>query len=117
MASFQRRESASLTKKTNNTFNIVGTTYTMNVAKDPGLTTIAKSAVQTPPGPTAAPLRLPKMDGEYVPEGGIKSYNQVSKVDKISRIIFPILFFVFNLAYWATYVNRKPIIMKSNPQK
>ncbi|XP_048085974.1 gamma-aminobutyric acid receptor subunit alpha-3-like isoform X2 [Alosa alosa] len=112
----RRRESASLSKK-NNTFNIVGTTYTMNVAKDPGLTTIAQSVVQTPPGPTVAPLRLPRMDGEYVPEGGIKSYNQVSKVDKISRIIFPILFFVFNLAYWATYVNRKPIMMKSNPQK
>ncbi|XP_062384965.1 gamma-aminobutyric acid receptor subunit alpha-3 [Sardina pilchardus] len=113
----RRRESASLAKKTNNTFNIVGTTYTMNVSKDPGLTTIAKSAVQTPPGPTVAPLRLPRMDGEYVPEGGIKSYNQVSKVDKISRIIFPILFFVFNLAYWATYVNRKPIIINTNPQK
>lgn len=117
---FQRRESSSLAKKTNNTFNIVGTTYTMNVDKDPVLTTIAKSAV-TPPGPIPVPLRLPRMDGEYVPEeGGIKSYNRVSKVDKMSRIIFPVLFFVFNLAYWATYVNRNPIMTithKTNPQK
>uniref|UniRef100_A0A672R1V1 Gamma-aminobutyric acid type A receptor subunit alpha3 n=1 Tax=Sinocyclocheilus grahami TaxID=75366 RepID=A0A672R1V1_SINGR len=92
-------------KKTNNTFNIVGTTYSMSVAKDPGLTTVSKS------------IRLPKMDGEYVPEGGRKSYNRVSKVDKISRIIFPVLFFIFNLAYWATYVNRKPTINRSSPQK
>ncbi|XP_063042207.1 gamma-aminobutyric acid receptor subunit alpha-2-like [Engraulis encrasicolus] len=117
----KRRESACLSKKTNNTYNIVGTTYTpmnmSNVAKEPVLTTIATSAVQTPPhsASTAVPaIRLPKMDGEYVPEGGIKSYNRVSKVDKISRIIFPVLFFVFNLAYWATYINRAPVIMKSS---
>lgn len=118
----KRRESASLAKKTNNTFNIVGTTYTMNVVKEPCLTTITKGAVP-PPAPTPAPapapptVRLSRMDGEYIPEGGVKSYNQVSKVDKISRIIFPILFFVFNLAYWATYVNRKPAMLKDNPQK
>ncbi|XDV39245.1 hypothetical protein PO909_008509 [Leuciscus waleckii] len=118
----QRRESASFSKKTNNTFNIVGTTYSMGVAKDPGLTTISKSATSTSTS-TSTPLqsvreiRLPKMDGEYVPEGGKKSYNRVSKVDKISRIIFPVLFFIFNLGYWATYVNRKPTINRSSPQK
>lgn len=105
---FQRRESATLAKKSNNTFNIVGTTYAMNVAKDQGLTTISKSAG----GATAKHSYLHKMDDPYTEAK--KSYNRVSKVDKISRIIFPVLFFIFNLGYWATYVNRKPAIMKAN---
>ncbi|XP_034462756.1 gamma-aminobutyric acid receptor subunit alpha-3-like isoform X3 [Hippoglossus hippoglossus] len=106
----RRRESATLSKKANNTFNIVGTTYAINVAKDQGLTTISKSA-------TAAAAKhqyLHKMDDPYTEAK--KSYNRVSKVDKISRIIFPVLFFIFNLGYWATYVNRKPAIMKANNQ-
>ncbi|XP_028322299.1 gamma-aminobutyric acid receptor subunit alpha-3 isoform X2 [Gouania willdenowi] len=104
----RRRESAVLTKKANNTFNIVGTTYAMNVAKDQGLTTISKSA----PGASSKHHFLHKMDDPYTEAK--KSYNRVSKVDKISRIIFPVLFFIFNLGYWATYVNRKPVIMKAN---
>uniref|UniRef100_A0A3Q2GFQ5 Gamma-aminobutyric acid type A receptor subunit alpha3 n=1 Tax=Cyprinodon variegatus TaxID=28743 RepID=A0A3Q2GFQ5_CYPVA len=103
-----RVKSATLSKKANNTFNIVGTTYGINVAKDQGLTTIAKSA----PGPSAKHSFLHKMDDPYTEAK--KSYNRVSKVDKISRIIFPVLFFIFNLGYWATYVNRKPAIMKAN---
>lgn len=106
----QRRESTNLTKKANNTFNIVGTTYAMNVGKDQGLTTISKSAVAPPPKHSY----MSKVDDPYTEAK--KSYNRVSKVDKISRIIFPVLFFIFNLGYWATYVNRKPAIMKaSNP--
>ncbi|GLD47055.1 gamma-aminobutyric acid receptor subunit alpha-3 [Lates japonicus] len=103
-----RRESATLSKKANNTFNIVGTTYAINVAKDQGLTTISKSAT----GASAKHHYLHKMDDPYTEAK--KSYNRVSKVDKISRIIFPVLFFIFNLGYWATYVNRKPAIMKAN---
>ncbi|AWP00349.1 Gamma-aminobutyric acid receptor subunit alpha-3 [Scophthalmus maximus] len=104
----RRRESATLSKKANNTFNIVGTTYAINVAKDQGLTTISKSA----PGASAKHQYLHRMDDPYTEAK--KSYNRVSKVDKISRIIFPVLFFIFNLGYWATYVNRKPAIMKAN---
>nr|QCL07913.1 flumazenil subunidade alpha 3 [Rhamdia quelen] len=123
----RRRESASFSKKTNNTFNIVGTTYPMSVGKESGLTTISKSASSTAPAQAQAQpqpvrevrevreVRLSRMDGEYICEGVKKSYNRVSKVDKISRIIFPVLFFIFNLAYWATYVNRKPTIRRSNP--
>ncbi|XP_060911630.1 gamma-aminobutyric acid receptor subunit alpha-2 isoform X1 [Labrus mixtus] len=103
-----RRESSTLSKKANNTFNIVGTTYAINVAKDQGLTTISKSA----PAPTPKHHYLHRMDDPYTEAK--KSYNRVSKVDKISRIIFPVLFFIFNLGYWATYVNRKPAIMKAN---
>uniref|UniRef100_W5LM82 Gamma-aminobutyric acid type A receptor subunit alpha3 n=1 Tax=Astyanax mexicanus TaxID=7994 RepID=W5LM82_ASTMX len=90
-----------------------------NWHRDPGLTTIAKSAT-TPAPPPPQPVRevrLSRMDGEYIMEGAKKSYNRVSKVDKISRIIFPVLFFIFNLAYWATYVNRKPSMTRSNGQK
>ncbi|KAM9450783.1 gamma-aminobutyric acid receptor subunit alpha-3 isoform 1-T2 [Clarias gariepinus] len=120
----RRNDSATFSKKTNNTFNIVGTTYPMSVGKDPGLTTIAKSASGTASAPTQTQtqtqpvreVRLSRMDGEYICEGVKKSYNRVSKVDKISRIIFPVLFFIFNLAYWATYVNRKPTIRRSNTQ-
>lgn len=95
----------------------------MSVGKEPGLTTITKSAsstasvpVQAPAPASAQPVRLSRMDGEYICDGVKKSYNRVSKVDKISRIIFPVLFFIFNLAYWATYVNRKPTIRRSNSQ-
>uniref|UniRef100_A0AAQ4PKS1 Gamma-aminobutyric acid (GABA) A receptor, alpha 3 n=1 Tax=Gasterosteus aculeatus aculeatus TaxID=481459 RepID=A0AAQ4PKS1_GASAC len=104
----RRRESSTLSKKTNNTFNIVGTTYAINEAKDQGLTTIAKSAAAA----AAKHQYLHKMEDPYTEAK--KSYNRVSKVDKISRIIFPVLFFIFNLGYWATYVNRKPAIMKAN---
>lgn len=105
----QRRESTNLSKKANNTFNIVGTTYAMNVGKDQGLTTISKSAG----GASVKQSHyMSKIDDPYTEAK--KSYNRVSKVDKISRIIFPVLFFIFNLGYWATYVNRKPAIMKAN---
>ncbi len=39
-----------------------------------------------------------------------KTYNSVSKIDKMSRIVFPVLFGTFNLVYWATYLNREPAI-------
>lgn len=98
----------------------MGTTYPLSVGKEPGLTTIAKSAsttaLATPPAQPVREVRLSRMDGEYICDGVKKSYNRVSKVDKISRIIFPVLFFIFNLAYWATYVNRKPTIRRSNTQ-
>ncbi|CAL1573799.1 unnamed protein product [Knipowitschia caucasica] len=101
----RRRESTVLTKKANNTFNIVGTTYAL---KDQGLTTISKSA------PAAASVKHTMRGMDDIYTEAKKSYNRVSIVDKISRIIFPVLFFVFNLGYWATYVNRKPAIMKAN---
>ncbi|XP_057716582.1 gamma-aminobutyric acid receptor subunit alpha-5-like [Corythoichthys intestinalis] len=39
-----------------------------------------------------------------------KNYNSVSKIDKMARIVFPLLFGSFNLVYWATYLNREPVI-------
>uniref|UniRef100_A0A8C4QZM7 Uncharacterized protein n=1 Tax=Eptatretus burgeri TaxID=7764 RepID=A0A8C4QZM7_EPTBU len=35
-----------------------------------------------------------------------RTYNSVSRIDKLSRVVFPILFAIFNLVYWATYLNR-----------
>ncbi|XP_043913550.1 gamma-aminobutyric acid receptor subunit alpha-3-like [Protopterus annectens] len=101
---YKRKEPVALSKKANNTYNIVGTTYTLNIAKDPGLATIAKSA--------AAPAKVARVE-EKVLECK-KTYNSVSKVDKLSRIVFPVLFFIFNLVYWATYVNREPVIKDAN---
>ncbi|CAL8402095.1 unnamed protein product [Boreogadus saida] len=105
----RRRESATLSKKANNQFNIVGTTYAINVAKDQGLTTVAKSASAAAKSNYFRGMEDPYLEAK-------KSYNRVSKVDKISRIIFPVLFFVFNLVYWATYVNRKPPVINANNQ-
>uniref|UniRef100_A0A4W6DWA6 Gamma-aminobutyric acid type A receptor subunit alpha5 n=1 Tax=Lates calcarifer TaxID=8187 RepID=A0A4W6DWA6_LATCA len=69
-----------------------------NLTKDTSISTISNStAVQLKPSETKAPD--PK-----------KTYNSVSKIDKMSRIVFPVLFGTFNLVYWATYLNREPVI-------
>ncbi|XP_030911983.1 gamma-aminobutyric acid receptor subunit gamma-4 [Geospiza fortis] len=100
----QKKEPVALAKKTNNTYNIVGTTYALNISKEPGLPTISKSAAATATA-TSVPPKLPRLE-EKLPESK-KTYNSVSKVDKMSRIVFPVLFAIFNLVYWATYVNRE----------
>ncbi|XP_003121696.1 gamma-aminobutyric acid receptor subunit alpha-5 isoform X1 [Phacochoerus africanus] len=46
-----------------------------------------------------------------------KTYNSISKIDKMSRIIFPVLFGTFNLVYWATYLNREPVIKGATSPK
>ncbi|CAO2621584.1 Gamma-aminobutyric acid receptor subunit alpha-3 [Lemmus lemmus] len=93
-----KKTPAAPTKKTSTTFNIVGTTYPMNLAKDAEFPTISKGAA---PSASSTPTDSP---------AETKTYNSVSKVDKISRIIFPVLFAIFNLVYWATYVNRESAI-------
>ena len=41
------------------------------------------------------------------PRGGFqRNFNSVSKVDKFSRVGFPVLFFVINLIYWIFYLTR-----------
>lgn len=35
-----------------------------------------------------------------------RNYNSVSKIDKFSRVAFPLLFFVINLLYWIFYLTR-----------
>ncbi|XP_055980339.1 gamma-aminobutyric acid receptor subunit alpha-5 [Sorex fumeus] len=46
-----------------------------------------------------------------------KTYNSISKIDKMSRIVFPVLFGTFNLVYWATYLNREPVIKGAGSPK
>uniref|UniRef100_G3WKM0 Neurotransmitter-gated ion-channel transmembrane domain-containing protein n=1 Tax=Sarcophilus harrisii TaxID=9305 RepID=G3WKM0_SARHA len=106
----QKVKPMTLAKKANNTYNIVGTTYALNIAKDPSLSTISKSAAASAAasGVAVSPPKIPHVV-ESPPETK-KTYNSVSKVDKISRIIFPVLFAIFNLVYWATYVNRESAI-------
>lgn len=35
-----------------------------------------------------------------------RTFNSVSKIDKLSRVIFPLLFFFINLIYWVFYLSR-----------
>lgn len=39
-------------------------------------------------------------------QGRSRNYNSVSKIDKCSRIAFPLLFFAINLLYWVFYLTR-----------
>ncbi|XP_074770899.1 gamma-aminobutyric acid receptor subunit alpha-3 isoform X1 [Athene noctua] len=110
----KKKEPVALAKKTNNTYNIVGTTYALNIAKDPGLPTISKSAAATATA-TNVPPKMTRIE-EKLPESK-KTYNSVSKVDKMSRIVFPVLFAIFNLVYWATYVNRESAIKGMIPKQ
>ncbi|KAJ3612714.1 hypothetical protein NHX12_018972 [Muraenolepis orangiensis] len=58
---------------------------------------------------------LPRSPAEARPEHSKKTFNSVSKIDRMSRILFPVLFSGFNLVYWATYLNREPLIKDSEP--
>ncbi|XP_030887237.1 gamma-aminobutyric acid receptor subunit alpha-3 [Leptonychotes weddellii] len=105
----KKKTPAAPTKKTSTTFNIVGTTYPINLAKDTEFSTISKGAA---PSASSTPTIIASPKANYVQDipTETKTYNSVSKVDKISRIIFPVLFAIFNLVYWATYVNRESAI-------
>lgn len=105
---FKMKEPIILAKKSNTSYNIVGTTYTLNI-KEPALAAIAKNAALPPPPLTPPHPELKPLDGK-------KTYNSVSRIDKISRIVFPVLFAIFNLVYWATYVNRESAIKGMIPK-
>jgi gamma-aminobutyric acid receptor subunit alpha len=40
------------------------------------------------------------------PKGMNRNFNSVSKIDKFSRVAFPLLFFVINILYWIFYLSR-----------
>ncbi|XP_063784825.1 gamma-aminobutyric acid receptor subunit alpha-1 isoform X1 [Pseudophryne corroboree] len=90
--------------KKNNTYASATANYPP-IARDPGLATIAKSATMEPKDIESKPK----------PAEPKKTFNSVSKIDRLSRIAFPLLFGIFNLVYWATYLNREPAIKPSNP--
>lgn len=33
--------------------------------------------------------------------------NSVSKIDKVSRIMFPLIFFILNVIYWTYYIHER----------
>lgn len=98
-ASLQKKDPLTLSKKPNNNCS-AGVNYTTNLTKDASISTISNS--------TAVQLKLP----ETKAPDPKKTYNSVSKIDKMARIVFPVLFGTFNLVYWATYLNREPVISR-----
>ncbi|KAK6325258.1 hypothetical protein J4Q44_G00046000 [Coregonus suidteri] len=98
----KKRDPMVLSKKPNNVCT-AGVNYTPNITKDISISTISNS--------TSIQLRSTEtkvLDPK-------KTYNSVSKIDKMSRIVFsPVLFGTFNLVYWATYLNREPVIKGVN---
>uniref|UniRef100_H3C047 Gamma-aminobutyric acid type A receptor subunit alpha5 n=1 Tax=Tetraodon nigroviridis TaxID=99883 RepID=H3C047_TETNG len=88
----QKRDPMVLSKKPNNVCS-AGINYTANLTKDMSISTISNT--------TSVQLRA----AETKMVDPKKTYNSVSKIDKMSRIVFPVLFGTFNLVYWATYLN------------
>uniref|UniRef100_A0A3B4XZJ7 Gamma-aminobutyric acid receptor subunit alpha-2 n=1 Tax=Seriola lalandi dorsalis TaxID=1841481 RepID=A0A3B4XZJ7_SERLL len=101
-----KKKEASIMKK-NNAYAVAVANYAPNITKDSTLPTISKCALSDPNKTTA----------ETKPEQSKKTFNSVSKIDRISRIMFPVLFGSFNLVYWATYLNREPVLKDLDPSK
>uniref|UniRef100_A0A4W3J283 Gamma-aminobutyric acid receptor subunit alpha-2 n=1 Tax=Callorhinchus milii TaxID=7868 RepID=A0A4W3J283_CALMI len=101
----KKKEKESLMKR-NNTYTATSANFAPNIAKDPGLATIAKSAATEPKDPKP----------EQKPPEPKKTFNSVSRIDRLARIGFPLMFGIFNLVYWATYLNREPVLLVAVPQ-
>nr|XP_023656597.1 gamma-aminobutyric acid receptor subunit alpha-5-like [Paramormyrops kingsleyae] len=93
----RKKDPLTLSKKPNNACSVGGVNYTANITKDTAIATISNS--------TSVPLK----SAEAKAPDPKKTYNSVSKIDKMSRIVFPVLFGTFNLVYWATYLNRETV--------
>ncbi|KAG8004245.1 Gamma-aminobutyric acid receptor subunit alpha-2 [Nibea albiflora] len=82
----KKKERASVVKK-NNAYAVAVANYAPNITKDSGtLPTIAKGGASDP--------NKPKADGKA--QDSKKTFNSVSKIDRMSRILFPVLFGSFN---------------------
>ncbi|XP_051803027.1 gamma-aminobutyric acid receptor subunit alpha-2 isoform X2 [Acanthochromis polyacanthus] len=95
----EKKKDATVMKK-NNAYAVAVANYAPSITKDSTLPTISKCVLNDPNKTTA----------ETKPEHNKKTFNSVSKIDRISRTMFPVLFGSFNLVYWATYLNREPVI-------
>ncbi|KAK1904480.1 gamma-aminobutyric acid receptor subunit alpha-2 [Pseudochaenichthys georgianus] len=101
----KKKERASIAKK-NNAYAVAVANYAPNIAKDSStLPTIAKGGAMDP--------NKPRADGK-APDSK-KTFNSVSKIDRMSRVLFPVLFSSFNVVYWATYLSREPDIKDMVP--
>ncbi|XP_037096574.1 gamma-aminobutyric acid receptor subunit alpha-2 isoform X1 [Syngnathus acus] len=99
----KKKESAAMKK--NNAVAVAN--YAPDISQDSTLATISKcSSVSHPDKASSEKKGVRK-----------KTFNSVSKIDRISRIMFPVLFGTFNLVYWATYLNREPVINDGDHSK
>uniref|UniRef100_A0A8C9F8J6 Gamma-aminobutyric acid receptor subunit alpha-5 n=1 Tax=Pavo cristatus TaxID=9049 RepID=A0A8C9F8J6_PAVCR len=101
----KKKERQLLGNKSTNTYSTGKMTPAPNMPKDSAPSVISNAA--------PAPVK----SVEEKPAESKKTYNSISKIDKMSRIIFPVLFGTFNLVYWATYLNREPVIKGANSPK
>ncbi|RMC06688.1 hypothetical protein DUI87_16129 [Hirundo rustica rustica] len=104
-AKIKKKERNLLGNKPTNTYSTGKMTPAPNMPKDSAPAVISNT--------TSAPVK----PAEEKPAESKKTYNSISKIDKMSRIIFPVLFGTFNLVYWATYLNREPVIKGANSPK
>lgn len=101
----QKKERELILSKSTNAYTTGKMTHPPNIPKE-----------QTPAGTSNASSASVKPSEEKTSENK-KTYNSISKIDKMSRIVFPVLFGTFNLVYWATYLNREPVIKGAAPPK
>lgn len=63
---------------------------------------------QSPRGSTMMGIRGQKKRKKRTPR-----YNSVSKVDKASRVVFPLLFGAINVFYWCSYLSSSQRMQRS----
>uniref|UniRef100_A0A673AWR4 Gamma-aminobutyric acid type A receptor alpha2 subunit a n=1 Tax=Sphaeramia orbicularis TaxID=375764 RepID=A0A673AWR4_9TELE len=107
----KKKESSVL--KQNNAYAVAVANYAPNILKDSPLPSVSKCVPLDPSKCVPSDPNHTPVDTKPEPKG--KSFNSVSKIDRISRIMFPVLFGSFNLVYWATYLNREPVIKDLDP--
>ncbi|XP_072900212.1 gamma-aminobutyric acid receptor subunit alpha-5 [Hemitrygon akajei] len=100
MEAYHSKKKDTLARNMNNAYAIGGMTYTPNITKEPVIPSISKSTTV-------------QMKAEEKAAESKKTYNSVSKIDKMARVVFPVFFGIFNLVYWATYLNREPVIKEA----
>uniref|UniRef100_A0A8C5LZB4 Gamma-aminobutyric acid type A receptor subunit alpha5 n=1 Tax=Leptobrachium leishanense TaxID=445787 RepID=A0A8C5LZB4_9ANUR len=94
----KKKEQETFGRKPINTYGGGRISYTANISKDLSSSVIANTSS----------IHLKAVEDKSTENK--KTYNSVSKIDKMSRIVFPVMFGTFNLVYWATYLNREPVI-------
>ncbi|KAM9052040.1 LOW QUALITY PROTEIN: gamma-aminobutyric acid receptor subunit alpha-5-like [Megaptera novaeangliae] len=103
-AKIKKKECELTLNKSTNAYTTGKMTHPQNIAKEqaPAGTSNASSASVKPEDKTSE---------------NKKTYNSTSKIDRMSRIIFPVRFGTFNLVYWATYLNREPVVKGATSPK